>query len=637
MQDNMLRMEQILSQIKEEKGPEILQDWNQLVDIYENRAFWLPEVYQKFLRIFVHTQGIRVFFRCQNKNRHVQKDCFNEVVKGIRDTYFFQEDFVLEICGILWKVVVDSPVPEYTPDVFPAYVDEEIFIYDIEPSKKAEWAEKFYCQAQEHHQKKEFAEAFGLYRRAARLGHAVAMYELAAAYEHGEGTTQNATEAVNWYRNAAALGNADAQSQLGVCYCRGKGVQRSYAEAAKWFLKAANQGNMRAQYNLAILYEYGYGVVKDYEKASMWYRKSAEQGWVNAQMKLGRFCQSGVGVQRDYAEAVKWHSLAAEQGNATAQCNLGLCYQYGYGVRQDRQAAKEWYEKASAQGDEEAARRLAAMGRVYTTGKKGPILYGAILGDIIGSPYEFDRGDKTKDFPLFLERSEFTDDTVMTIAVAEALMKAGKDADIDTIRYHVIRSMQSWGCRYPRAGYGIRFSRWLADKDPKAYGSYGNGSAMRVSAAGWLYDSLERTLEVARATAEVTHNHVEGAKGAEATAAAIYLARTGSTKAEIKRYICDEFRYDLSRTCDEIRPGYHHVESCQETVPEAITAFLEGNSFEDVIRTAVSLGGDCDTLTAIAGSIAEAFYGVPENLKEACRNRLPEEMLDVLGEFEQLI
>ena len=211
-------------------------------------------------------------------------------------------------------------------------------------------------------------------------------------------------------------------------------------------------------------------------------------------------------------------------------------------------------------------------------------MYGAILGDIIGSPYEFDMGNKSKDFPLFSRKSTFTDDTVMTVAVAEALLNAGKDADLDTIRSAVVNSMQKWGKKYPYAGYGGRFRYWLTEKNPQPYGSWGNGSAMRVSAVGWLYDSLDRTLAVARATAEVTHNHPEGIKGAEATASAIFLARTGSTKSDIKTYIEGKFHYDLSRTCDEIRPTYQHVESCQQTVPEAITAFLEGDSFEDVIR-----------------------------------------------------
>lgn len=260
-------------------------------------------------------------------------------------------------------------------------------------------------------------------------------------------------------------------------------------------------------------------------------------------------------------------------------------------------------------------------------------MYGAILGDIIGSPYEFDRGNKTKDFPLFSEDSYFTDDTVMTIAVAEAFMDAQGAPDLDWIRRRLIASIQHYGRLYPHAGYGGMFRHWLKAKDPQPYGSYGNGSAMRVSAVAWLYDDLEMVRSMARLSAEVTHNHPEGIKGAEATASAIFLARTGHSKAEIRAYIEGQFGYDLGRTCDEIRPTYHHAESCQETVPEAITAFLEGESFEDVIRTAVSLGGDCDTLTCIAGSIAEGFYGVPEELKQECRNRLDRYLCIVLDQF----
>ena len=261
-------------------------------------------------------------------------------------------------------------------------------------------------------------------------------------------------------------------------------------------------------------------------------------------------------------------------------------------------------------------------------------MYGAILGDIIGSPYEFDMGNKSKDFPLFSPKSQFTDDTVMTIAVASAFLKIPEDAADEAIRWEVARHMQALGQRYPYAGYGGMFRRWLGEEDPKPYGSYGNGSAMRVSSVAWLYDDLETVRRMARLSAEVTHNHPEGIKGAEATASAIFLARTGSTKAQIKAYIEENFHYDLSRTCDEIRPGYHHVESCQETVPEAITAFLEGESFEDVIRTAVSLGGDCDTLTCIAGSIAEGFYGVPKKLKRECYNRVPSAIRKTLDMFD---
>ena len=159
---------------------------------------------------------------------------------------------------------------------------------------------------------------------------------------------------------------------------------------------------------------------------------------------------------------------------------------------------------------------------------------------------------------------------------------------------------------------------------------------MRVSAAGWLYETLEETRHAARLTAEVTHNHPEGIKGAEATASIIFLARNGSSKEQIKDYVVHEFGYDLSRTCDEIRPAYHHVETCQQTVPEAITAFLEGTDFEDVIRTAVSLGGDCDTLTCIAGSMAEAFYGVPKELRIECLLRLPGDIREVTARFDRM-
>ncbi len=263
-------------------------------------------------------------------------------------------------------------------------------------------------------------------------------------------------------------------------------------------------------------------------------------------------------------------------------------------------------------------------------------MIGAILGDMIGAPYEFDRGDKTKDFPLFGPDSKFTDDSVMTVAVAEALMDTLGKSD-DEIRAALVASMQKWGRLYPRAGYGGMFRRWLRTDNPAPYGSFGNGSAMRVSAAGWLFDTLDETRHAARLTAEVTHNHPEGIKGAEAAASAIFMARNGASKDEIRDYTVREFGYDLSRTCDEIRPYYHHVESCQETVPEAITAFLEGTDFEDVIRTAVSLGGDCDTLTCIAGGMAEAFYGVPAAMAEECVRRLPEDMAEVVGRFRKAL
>ena len=261
-------------------------------------------------------------------------------------------------------------------------------------------------------------------------------------------------------------------------------------------------------------------------------------------------------------------------------------------------------------------------------------MYGAILGDIIGSPYEFDRGQKTKIFPLFGPTSHYTDDTVMTIAVAQAFLEAQDGETEENLRERLTGCMCFWGRRYPHAGYGVKFSSWLQEQKPKPYNSYGNGSAMRVSGVAWLFDSLEEVLWAARLSAEVSHNHPEGIKGAQATAAVIFLARSGCSKAQIRAYVQEQF-YDLSRNCNQIRPTYHHVESCQETVPEAITAFLEGEDFEDVIRTAVSLGGDCDTLTAIAGSMAEGYYGVPENLITRCRDRLPADLLAVLEQFDQ--
>ena len=267
--------------------------------------------------------------------------------------------------------------------------------------------------------------------------------------------------------------------------------------------------------------------------------------------------------------------------------------------------------------------------------KEDDSMYGAILGDIIGSPYEFDRSPKRKDFPLFSAGSVYTDDSMMTVAVAEALMDTLGASDSER-RKALIDSMQKWGRRYPDAGYGGSFYGWIFSKDPRPYNSWGNGSAMRVSSAGWLFDTLEQTRCAARDTAGVTHNHPEGIKGAEAAASVIWLARNGRSKQEIRKYVEAEF-YTLDKTCDQIRPTYHFDVSCQGTVPPAITAFLEGESFEDVIRTAVSLGGDCDTLTCIAGGMAEAMYGVPEEMKQECRMRLEPDMVRVLDRFEKLV
>ena len=265
-------------------------------------------------------------------------------------------------------------------------------------------------------------------------------------------------------------------------------------------------------------------------------------------------------------------------------------------------------------------------------------LYGAILGDIIGVPYEFrEIRQKSKDFELFSKKSDFSDDTVMTVAIADAILRTGDAEDGRILFQNVAKEMQYYGQKYPRRGYGGRFRGWLTEKNPKPYNSFGNGSAMRVSAAGWISDSMFETREVARQTARPTHNHPEGVKGAMSVACAIFLARKGATKEEIKNYIEREFDYNLSRSLEEVRKTCVFNETCQVSVPEAIIAFLESENFEDTIRNAVSLGGDADTQAAIAGSIAEAFYGVPEDLIKKCREYLPSDILKVVEEFNEKI
>lgn len=257
-------------------------------------------------------------------------------------------------------------------------------------------------------------------------------------------------------------------------------------------------------------------------------------------------------------------------------------------------------------------------------------MLGAIIGDIVGSPYEFDRGNKTKEFPLIMNGvSKFTDDTVMTVAIADALVTNMPCREV-MFKSVIIASMKKYANEYPRCSYGNRFSQWLYSEDSLPYGSWGNGSAMRVSSIAWLYNSIEKVRQCARWSAEVTHNHPEGIKGAEAVASAIFLARAElRSKETIKEYIEDEFGYDLNRTCDEIRPSYRHFESCEQTVPQAIIAFLESNDFEDTIRNAVSLGGDCDTVAAMAGSIAEAYYGIPYHIKKQFLPLIPDQFLEV--------
>ena len=256
-------------------------------------------------------------------------------------------------------------------------------------------------------------------------------------------------------------------------------------------------------------------------------------------------------------------------------------------------------------------------------------MLGAIVGDIVGSIYEW-RNIKTKDFPLFGKRCRFTDDTVMTMAVAEGLLNGGKSNDY-------IAAMKRLGKIYPNAGYGGYFRKWLFTNDTEPYNSWGNGSAMRVSPTGWFFGTLEETEAAAKISAAVTHNHPEGIKGAQATAAAIFLARNGKSKAEIKAHIEEKYGYDLSRTLDDIRPGYKFDVSCMGTVPEAIIAFLESTDFEDAIRNAISLGGDSDTLAAITGSIAEAEYGVPKTIYDKAVSMIEGPLLDILNLWQEKV
>ncbi|MFZ1250087.1 MAG: ADP-ribosylglycohydrolase family protein [Candidatus Microsaccharimonas sp.] len=249
---------------------------------------------------------------------------------------------------------------------------------------------------------------------------------------------------------------------------------------------------------------------------------------------------------------------------------------------------------------------------------------GAITGDIVGSVYEFDN-IKTKDFPLFSLESEYTDDSILTIATMEALIMGGTASDF-------IASYQQYGKTHP-SSYGFRFSDWIVSDEPRPYGSFGNGSAMRVSPVAWFYSTLAEVEEAAKISASVTHNHPEGIKGAQATAAAIFMARSGSSKQEIKKYIQNKYEYLLDFNLSEIRSSYDFDESCAGTVPPAIVAFLESINFEDSIRNAISIGGDSDTLAAITGSIAEAFYDDGNELLSNGLSFLSEELADTVIQF----
>lgn len=250
-------------------------------------------------------------------------------------------------------------------------------------------------------------------------------------------------------------------------------------------------------------------------------------------------------------------------------------------------------------------------------------MLGAIAGDVIGSVFE-GKNYKAKDFQLFTARSRFTDDTVLTVATADVLLNQNDYAQQYKEYYH----------RYPRAGFGKGFMIWAMHDRPQPYNSWGNGSAMRVSPIWYAFNDLETVLQVAKQSAEVTHNHPEGIKGAQATATAILMARTGQSKQAIKTYIESTFGYDLNRTLDEIRPTYQFDVSCQGSVPPAIIAFLESTDFEDTIRNAISIGGDSDTIACIAGGIAQAFYGgVPEHISQEVLKRLDQPLRQITESF----
>lgn len=257
-------------------------------------------------------------------------------------------------------------------------------------------------------------------------------------------------------------------------------------------------------------------------------------------------------------------------------------------------------------------------------------MIGAIIGDIVGSRFEWNN-HRSKDFELFTRECFATDDSIMTLAIGKALVESKNDwSDLGE---QAVRCMQEVGRPYPRCGYGGRFWDWMYSDHPKPYNSFGNGAAMRVSACGFVARSLEEAKALSKAVTEVTHNHPEGLKGAEATVVAIYMARTGSTIEEIRDVIDQEY-YPINFTLDEIRDTYAFNETCQDTVPQALEAFFESNSFEDAIRNAISVGGDSDTLAAITGGIAEAYYGVPADLKEKAKTFLDNRLLEILTKYE---
>jgi len=281
-----------------------------------------------------------------------------------------------------------------------------------------------------------------------------------------------------------------------------------------------------------------------------------------------------------------------------------------------------------------------------TLGKGGNDMIGAIIGDIVGSRFEFNN-HKSKDFELFTDECFVTDDSIMTLAVAKALIetertfknvednyRVSKDY-LDRLAENTVLYMQTIGRKYPNCGYGGHFGQWIFSENPKPYDSYGNGAGMRISPVAAIAASEEEIKALSKAITGVSHNHVEGLKGAEATAMAIYLARTGRGNDEIRKVVSDQY-YNLDFCLDDIRATYRFNETCQETVPQAIQAFHEAESFEETIRNAISLGGDSDTLAAIAGSIAEAYYGVPDVMVEKALGYLDGELLEIYNEFNSI-
>ena len=266
-------------------------------------------------------------------------------------------------------------------------------------------------------------------------------------------------------------------------------------------------------------------------------------------------------------------------------------------------------------------------------------MIGAIIGDIAGSRFEFNN-HRSKEFDLLTDSCSVTDDSIMTLAVARAILEASKAMPSGTDGFYAalseltVKYLREIGRRYPRCGFGGRFYRWIFSDNPQPYNSFGNGAAMRISPAGFIAKTEREAVRLSQTITAVTHNHAEGIKGAEATTVAIMMARQGALKSEIRQRIARDY-YPLDFTIDEIRPTYRYHASCQETVPQAIEAFLESDSFEDAIRTAISLGGDSDTLAAITGSIAEAYYGVPADLKEAALGYLDDELRAIYDEWER--